>query len=57
MMRDQYDARLWNDSHEEISKSADHFLHRVMQAFRVLHRIEWSAPWADERQCKRPCQS
>lgn len=56
-MRDQYDARLWNDSHEEISKSADHFLHRVMQAFLVLHRIEWSAPWADERQCKRPCQS
>ena len=60
-MRDQYDARLWQDSHDDISRSADHFLLRVMrgvmQAFRVLHCIEWRAPWAEERDGKHPCQS
>lgn len=52
-MRDQYDARLWNVGHEETSAGIDRLLARIMQAFRVLHRIEWAAPWSDEK----PCQS
>ncbi len=50
-MRDQYDARLWNDSHEQARAGIDRLLARIMQAFRVLHRIHWAAPWADQRNC------
>ena len=51
VMRDQYDARLWNDSHEQTRAGIDRLLARIMQAFRVLHRIHWAAPWADQRNC------
>ena len=44
-MRDHYDARLWNDGHEEVHASVDRLLRRIMQAFHVLHRIHWAAPW------------
>ena len=48
-MRDHYDARLWNDGHEEVHASVDRLLRRIMQAFHVLHRIQWAAPWTDQR--------
>ncbi len=48
-MRDHYDARLWNDGHEELRASVDRLLRRIMQAFHVLHRIHWAAPWTDQR--------
>jgi hypothetical protein len=28
------------------------WLGAIMDAFRVLHRIEWSAPWKTEAGCK-----
>ena len=49
VMRDHYDARLWNDGHEEVHASVDRLLRRIMQAFHVLHRIHWAAPWTDQR--------
>lgn len=27
-------------------------LAKIMQAFRVLHAIAWSAPWSEARSCK-----
>lgn len=48
-------ARLSNHSHDKAPLKAA--LHQIMQPFRVLHRIEWSAPWSDEKPCARPCRS
>lgn len=50
-MRDQYDARLWTDHHREARAGIDRLIARVMQAFRVLHSIHWSAPWSDDSRC------
>jgi hypothetical protein len=50
-MRDEYEARLWNDSHVDTANGIDRLLGRIMQAFRVLHRIEWSAPWTAKSCC------
>jgi hypothetical protein len=46
VMRDEYHARLRRENHEDSSAGIDRLLGKIMQAFRVLHRIEWSAPWA-----------
>jgi hypothetical protein len=45
-MRDEYHARLRHEHQEDGSAGIDRLLGKIMQAFRVLHRIEWSAPWA-----------
>jgi hypothetical protein len=50
-MRDKYDAQLWTEHHVETSKGIDRLIARIMQAFRVLHGINWSAPWSDEGRC------
>lgn len=50
-MRDQYDAQLWTENHVEASAGIDRLITRIMQAFRVLHCINWSAPWSDEGRC------
>lgn len=48
-MRDEYDDRLRHDGRAHINSGID----RIMQAFRVLHAIHWSSPWAvHERQCR-----
>ncbi|MDX3899767.1 MAG: hypothetical protein QHC40_04555 [Sphingobium sp.] len=44
-MRDQYEDRLLNDHRRQMMSGIDQLLRGVMQAFRVLHRISWSAPW------------
>lgn len=48
-MRDHRDAGLWNDSHELGSVGLTGLLAAIMQSFCVLHRISWSAPWAEDR--------
>ncbi|CCW18728.1 hypothetical protein EBBID32_30830 [Sphingobium indicum BiD32] len=50
-MRDQYDAQLWTQNHTETSAGIDRLIARIMQAFRVLHCINWSAPWSDDSRC------
>lgn len=47
-MKDETEARLWADHHEDIANGIDLLFAQIMQAFRVLHRIEWSAPWKAE---------
>ncbi len=44
-MRDEQDVRLMTDHREAINEGIDSLLASIMRAFRVLHRIEWSAPW------------
>ncbi|WP_176400229.1 hypothetical protein [Sphingobium sp. Z007] len=52
-MRDEYEDRLRNDSRQQINSGIDVLLAQIMQAFRVLHAIHWSAPWAaSERRCR-----
>lgn len=51
-MRDEYDARLWQDSHQQTYAGIDRLIEIVMQAFRVLHRQHWAAPWTQERACR-----
>lgn len=48
-MRDETDVRLMADHRDAINESIDGFLNSIMRAFRVLHRIEWSAPWKAEQ--------
>jgi hypothetical protein len=52
-MRDEYDDRLLGELREESNAGIDRLLGLIMQAFRVLHRSQWSAPWANqpERHC------
>ena len=52
-MRDEYDNRLWQFARKDSAQQIDHLLARVMQAFCVLHRITWSAPWAPAPRCGR----
>ncbi|EPR16571.1 hypothetical protein M527_20050 [Sphingobium indicum IP26] len=42
------DARLSPRAHETAQDRPD-LTAAIMQAFRALHRIAWSAPWAEER--------
>ncbi|MGW8203110.1 hypothetical protein ACWGM0_11275 [Sphingomonas bisphenolicum] len=52
-MRDEYDDRLRHEGREQINNGIDRLLARIMQAFRVLHMIHWSSPWAAaERRCR-----
>lgn len=51
-MRDEYDDRLWNDGREHAYRGIDLLMDRIMQAFRALHRIHWTAPWQDETRCR-----
>lgn len=52
-MRDEYDDRMLESLREDGNAGIDRLLDRIMQAFRVLHRSQWSAPWAAkaERRC------
>lgn len=52
-MRDEYDDRLLDSLRENSNAGIDRLLGQIMQAFRVLHRNQWSAPWATkaERHC------
>ncbi|WP_313806164.1 hypothetical protein [Sphingobium sp.] len=47
-MRLPDDTRLRASSHEKPSAPSG-VLAMIMQAFGTLHRIAWSAPWAEER--------
>lgn len=51
-MRDQYDARLWDDCHQDTAAGIDRLLARIMQAFAVLHGINWSSPWSSDKPCQ-----
>ena len=51
-MRDEMDARIWVQHHEEFSNSIDRLLGRLKSAFKSLkpaldhiHTFEWDAPW------------
>lgn len=52
-MRDEYDDRLLESLREDSNAGIDRLLGQIMHAFRVLHRSQWSAPWATkaERRC------
>lgn len=47
-------ARLSSHSHDKTP--IGDALHQIMQPFRVLHKIEWSAPWTDEKRCSASCR-
>jgi len=47
-MNERIEARIWGDHHEELTSGMNGLFARIMDAFRVLHRIEWSAPWKSE---------
>ncbi|WP_336972514.1 hypothetical protein [Sphingobium aromaticiconvertens] len=55
-MRDEYDDRLLDSLREESNAGIDRLLDRIMQAFRVLHRSQWSAPWATQQAERRCCE-
>ena len=52
-MRDEYDDRLWREIRQDGMGQIDHLLRQVMQAFCVLNRISWSAPWTPAPPCRR----
>jgi hypothetical protein len=48
-MRDEMDARLWNQHHERFSADMATFLKRLADAMRLLNAIQWAAPWRRQR--------
>ena len=48
-MRDEYDMQMWQEHREDFAEAIDLLIEKIMQAFRVLQRIEWSAPWRKGR--------
>jgi hypothetical protein len=57
IMRDEYDDRLWNDGREHTNQGIDRLIAGIMQAFRALHRVQWTSPWTDNRTCDPACRS
>lgn len=51
-MRDEMDARIWNEHHEGFSDSLHAAFAKIGTAFEALHRYQWAAPW--RRDEKRP---
>ena len=43
-MQSDYDSRQ-RAEHQQMSTHISHLRKNIMQAFCVLHNIEWSAPW------------
>lgn len=52
-MRDEHEDRLWQSGRAKTYDQIDQLLGRIMQAFCVLHRISWSAPWNPAPSCRR----
>ena len=50
-MREEFSARIWAERHQDLSTAVAALLRSVMQAFCVLHRVSWNAPWAEEKRC------
>lgn len=48
-MNDEQDMRMMAAHGAAFAEQMETLLRCVMQAFRVLHCIEWSAPWKKER--------
>ncbi|WP_197707323.1 MULTISPECIES: hypothetical protein [Sphingobium] len=48
-MRSSDDARLRQQFHAESHERPFGILAAIMQPFCTLHRIAWSAPWAEQR--------
>ena len=53
-MRDEMDARMWAEHHEDFSNYIDLLIARLRSAFARLkpawehiHSFEWDAPWRD----------
>ncbi|WP_336959745.1 hypothetical protein [Sphingobium aquiterrae] len=44
-MPSDYDSRHWAEHHQHVSAGIGRLFGGIMQAFCVLHNIEWSAPW------------
>jgi hypothetical protein len=44
-MESDFESRQWAENHQHVSASIGRLLSSIMQAFCVLHNIEWSAPW------------
>ncbi|MFB0872234.1 MULTISPECIES: hypothetical protein [unclassified Sphingobium] len=51
-MRDEIDDRLWQYGRKQTSNAIDRLVRRTMQAFCVLHRQQWSAPWSPAKRCR-----
>lgn len=56
IMRDEYDDRLWNDGREHANHGIDQLIAAIMQAFRALHRVQWTSPWSESRASDRTCR-
>lgn len=44
-MRDEMDARIWVEHHEQFSDSLHRGVIAMAAAFRRLHALQWAAPW------------
>lgn len=48
-MRDEQDMRILEEHRAAFGAVVDDAIAKIMEAFRVLHCIEWSAPWRKGR--------
>ena len=50
-MRDELDARIWNEHGHQFSEDLHRLLKGVAVTFRRLHAIQFHAPWRDSKSC------
>lgn len=48
-MKDEQEMRMWQEHGHAFTAEIGALFQWIMQAFRVLHCIEWSAPWRNGR--------
>ena len=44
-MRDEMDARIWVEHHDDFSRSIGDLFARLKPALDRIHAFEWDAPW------------
>lgn len=52
-MRDAYEDQIQRHGREQTNRLIDGIIAHIMQSFRVLHRVHYSAPWRTENDLSR----
>lgn len=54
-MRNEEEGRIWAEHRKDIGDAFDGLIAAGARAFEVLHRLQWSAPWATPGQDQCRC--
>jgi hypothetical protein len=55
-MRDEMEARMWVENHEQFSRDLEALFAKIAIVFRTLVEIEFEAPWCVVARKSRRCR-